>query len=123
VSALDRALLAERAMSVERHLARVAERLPVDPADLTASTDVSDAVILHLWQATQIVIDLAMSACWHLTSGRRPAMPTRSGGFSRPASSTSPSPARSCGPPAEDGRSAFASGAICTRLTSSATPP
>ncbi len=29
----------------------------------TASPDASDAVILHLWQATQIVIDLAVAAC------------------------------------------------------------
>lgn len=50
-------------MTVERHLARVAARLPVDPSSLVASTDASDAVILHLWQATQIVIDLAMSSC------------------------------------------------------------
>jgi uncharacterized protein YutE (UPF0331/DUF86 family) len=32
-------------------------------------TDASDAVILHLWQATQIVIDLAMSTCLSLNLG------------------------------------------------------
>jgi uncharacterized protein YutE (UPF0331/DUF86 family) len=63
VSALDRAVLAERTMAVERHLRRVADRLPASAADLQPSTDPSDAVILHLWQATQIVIDLAMAAC------------------------------------------------------------
>jgi uncharacterized protein YutE (UPF0331/DUF86 family) len=62
VSALDRAVLAERAMAVERHLARVAARLPRSAEDLQPATDASDAVVLHLWQATQIVIDLAMTA-------------------------------------------------------------
>jgi uncharacterized protein YutE (UPF0331/DUF86 family) len=68
VSALDRDLLAERAMVVHRHLARVAERLPAQQADLHPATDASDAVILHLWQAVQVVIDLAVSAClrWDL---------------------------------------------------------
>lgn len=63
MSALDRSVLAERIMAVERHLRRVADRLPASAADLQPSTDASDAVILHLWQATQIVIDLAMAAC------------------------------------------------------------
>jgi uncharacterized protein YutE (UPF0331/DUF86 family) len=63
VSVFDRPVLAERAMAVERHLRRVADRLPASAADLHPTTDASDAVILHLWQATQIVIDLAMAAC------------------------------------------------------------
>lgn len=63
MTAFDRPVLAERTMAVERHLRRVAERLPASPDDLQPSTDASDAVILHLWQATQIVIDLAMAAC------------------------------------------------------------
>ena len=66
---LDRAVLAERVMAVERHLQRVADRLPATPKELLPSTDASDAVILHLWQATQIVIDLAMSACLSLKLG------------------------------------------------------
>jgi uncharacterized protein YutE (UPF0331/DUF86 family) len=69
VSAFDRAVLAERTMTVERHLQRVADRLPAEAADLEPATDASDAVILHLWQATQIVIDLAMSACLSLNLG------------------------------------------------------
>jgi uncharacterized protein YutE (UPF0331/DUF86 family) len=69
VSALDRDLLAERAMVVRRHLSRVAERLPADPAALRPATDVSDVVILHLWQAVQVVIDVAVSACLHLNLG------------------------------------------------------
>jgi uncharacterized protein YutE (UPF0331/DUF86 family) len=68
VSALDRDLLAERVMVVRRHLVRVAERLPARASDLRPATDRSDAVILHLWQAVQVVIDLAVSAClrWNL---------------------------------------------------------
>jgi uncharacterized protein YutE (UPF0331/DUF86 family) len=69
VSPFDSALLAERTMAVQRHLRRVADRLPHSPDDLTPATDASDAVILHLWQATQIVIDLAMAACLALKLG------------------------------------------------------
>jgi uncharacterized protein YutE (UPF0331/DUF86 family) len=63
MSPIDRAVLAERAAAVNRHLARVQARLPGRRVDLAASTDAADAVILHLWQATQIVIDLAVAAC------------------------------------------------------------
>jgi len=63
MSPLDRAVLAERTMAIERHLARVAEKLPPHADQLAACTDASDAVILHLWQATQLVIDPAVSAC------------------------------------------------------------
>jgi uncharacterized protein YutE (UPF0331/DUF86 family) len=69
VSPLDRDVLAERTMAVERHLRRVADRLPPSSVDLQPATDVSDAVVLHLWQATQIVIDLAMSACLWMKLG------------------------------------------------------
>ena len=69
MSVLDRDLLAERAMTVERHLARVADRLPPTPDDLRPATDASDAIVLHLWQATQIVIDAAMGACLALRLG------------------------------------------------------
>ncbi len=69
MSALDREILAERTMAVGRHLARVADRLPRNPAAFRPATDQSDAVILHLWQATQLVIDLAVSACLHFNLG------------------------------------------------------
>lgn len=69
MSVFDRAVLAERTMAVERHLRRVAERLPAFASELHPLTDASDAVILHLWQATQIVIDLAMAACPSLKLG------------------------------------------------------
>ena len=41
----------------------MADRLPDDVGDLLPASDASDAVILHLWQATQIVIELALSVC------------------------------------------------------------
>lgn len=56
-------------MAVERHLQRVARRVPASAADLQPATDASDAVVLHLWQATQIVIDLAMAGCLSLKLG------------------------------------------------------
>ena len=57
-------------MVVRRHLARVTERLPAEVSELLPATDASDAAILHLWQAVQVVIDLAVSAClrWDLGS-------------------------------------------------------
>ena len=69
MSPLDRDVLAERAMVVDRHLARVAARLPDHPEDLLPATDTSDAVVLHLWQATQLIIDLAMAACLEFALG------------------------------------------------------
>jgi uncharacterized protein YutE (UPF0331/DUF86 family) len=69
MSALDRVVLAEKAAALERHLARVSQRLPADPADFQPGTDASDAVILHLWQAVQLVIDLALAACMGLKLG------------------------------------------------------
>ena len=69
MNVFDRALLAERTMAVERHLRRVAARLPESAASMQPSTDASDAVVLHLWQATQIAIDLAMAACLSLKLG------------------------------------------------------
>ena len=59
-------------MVVRRHLARVAERLPTQASELRPATDVSDAVILHLWQAVQVVIDLAVSACLRWDLGAPP---------------------------------------------------
>ena len=69
MSPLDRDILAERTMAVERHLARVADRLPASADDFQAATDVSDAVVLHLWQATQTVIDMATAACLYFKLG------------------------------------------------------
>jgi uncharacterized protein YutE (UPF0331/DUF86 family) len=66
---LDRALLGEKTAAIERHLKRIAARLPADPEELEPMTDASDAVILHLWQAVQAVIDLATSACVHFRLG------------------------------------------------------
>ena len=69
MTGLDRAVLAERVSAVERHLARVAERLPATRELLLPTTDASDAVVLHLWLAVQIVIDLAVSLCVRLKLG------------------------------------------------------
>lgn len=69
MSALDAAVLAERVAAVERHLRRVAEKLPDRAVDLVAATDTSDAVVLHLWLAVQLVIDLAMALCVRLGLG------------------------------------------------------
>ena len=60
---LDSVVLAQKVATVRRHLARVAERLPRTAAELEPATDASDAVILHLWQATQIIIDVAVATC------------------------------------------------------------
>ena len=62
-------VLAERVSAVERHLARVEAKLPATPDALQPATDMSDAVVLHLWQAVQIVIDLAVSLCVRLHLG------------------------------------------------------
>jgi uncharacterized protein YutE (UPF0331/DUF86 family) len=63
------AILAEKIALVDRHLRRVAERLPGNPSELLPMTDTSDAVILHLWQAVQVVIDLAVSSCVEMGLG------------------------------------------------------
>ncbi|MGH3980565.1 MAG: type VII toxin-antitoxin system HepT family RNase toxin [Pseudonocardiaceae bacterium] len=64
--AVDRELLAERAAAVGRHLDRVARHLPGDPAELRPDEAATDTVILHLWQAVQVVIDMAVSTCVQL---------------------------------------------------------
>ena len=63
MSPLDRDVLAEKVAAVERHLERVRDKLPRDPERLKPSTDATDAVVLHLWQAVQIAIDVALAAC------------------------------------------------------------
>lgn len=47
VTALDKQVFAERLMAIERHLHRVAARLPQCPGDLEPATDSSDAVLLE----------------------------------------------------------------------------
>jgi uncharacterized protein YutE (UPF0331/DUF86 family) len=69
MSGLNIHVLAERVSAVERHLARVEAKLPSTPEALQPATDTSDAVVLHLWQAVQIVIDLAVSLCVRLNLG------------------------------------------------------
>lgn len=65
MTGLDRETLAERAAAIERHLDRVAARLPASPDELRRGTDAADAVVLNLWQALQLTIDLAIAACLH----------------------------------------------------------
>jgi uncharacterized protein YutE (UPF0331/DUF86 family) len=72
MSGIDRELLAERAAAVVRHLDRVAAHLPADPADLRPLTSTTDTVVLHLWQAVQVVIDLAVSTCVRVGLGSPP---------------------------------------------------
>lgn len=69
---LDSAILAEKTAIIERHLRRVQERLPGEAAGLVPMSDASDAVILHLWQAVQIAIDMAVTACVQLGLGSPP---------------------------------------------------
>lgn len=66
---LDLDILAERVSAVERHLLRVKQKLPIRPGELQSNTDASDPVILHLWQAKQIVLDIALGACAQLHLG------------------------------------------------------
>lgn len=70
--AIDRELLAERAAAVDRHLRRVTEHLPAHPENLQPLSTETDAVILHLWQAVQVVINLAVSSCVRLGLGSPP---------------------------------------------------
>lgn len=69
MTGIDAELLAERSASVLRHLDRVAEHLPADPAELRPLSSATDTVVLHLWQAVQVVIDLAVSTCVRLGLG------------------------------------------------------
>jgi uncharacterized protein YutE (UPF0331/DUF86 family) len=69
VSALDRSVLSERVSAVERHLARVRAVLPPSPDGFEPATDASDAVVLHLFQAVQIVVDIAVSLSVRLNLG------------------------------------------------------
>lgn len=60
---VDRSTFGERVATVERHLHRIEARLPEDPDELRPMSDATDTVVLHLWQAVQIVIDVATSVC------------------------------------------------------------
>ena len=70
--AVDGELLAERTATVLAHLDRVAAHLPSDPADLRPMSSPTDTVVLHLWQAIQVVIDLATASCVRLGLGSPP---------------------------------------------------
>lgn len=63
----DPARTAERVAAVDRHLRRVADLLPDRAEQLRPLTEASDGVVLHLWQAVQVVVDLAAS--WAVRAG------------------------------------------------------
>lgn len=69
---IDPAVLAERLAALDRHLDRVADQLPDRAEDLRPMTGASDAVVLHLWQAVQMTIDLALSWCVRAGLGAPP---------------------------------------------------
>ena len=60
---LDLALLTEKGMVIERHLARVAAALPERAEELLPGSGATDTVVLHLWLAVQAAIDVGMAAC------------------------------------------------------------
>ena len=87
MTALDLHVFAERVSAVERHLARVEAKLPATPDELQPATDTSDAIVLHLWQAVQIVIDLAVSLCVRLHLGAPNSYADALAGFREPVTS------------------------------------
>lgn len=54
---------AAKCRAIERHLLRVEAMLPREREALVPMSDASDAVTLHLWQAVQLCIDLAVQEC------------------------------------------------------------
>lgn len=52
-----------KARAIERHLSRVEAMLPATREAFLPMTPESDAVTLHLWQAVQLAIDLAVAEC------------------------------------------------------------
>lgn len=70
---LDRDTFDEKAAHLDRHLARVEAMLPERAEDFAPETPASDAVILHLWQAVQIALDVATSAAMRLGTLGSPA--------------------------------------------------
>lgn len=66
---VDLATFAEKAAAVERHLERVHTYLPASADELQPSSIQLDVVLLHLWKAAQITLDLAMSVAVRLHLG------------------------------------------------------
>ena len=57
---------------LQMHLDRVKEHLPQKPKDFKPGEDASDIVILHLGQAIQMVMDVALRLCSRLYLGSPP---------------------------------------------------
>ena len=62
---LDPALVAERQATLESQLARVAGALPADESGFSLDSAAGDSVLLHLFGAIQLVLDMAVFACLH----------------------------------------------------------
>lgn len=62
---LDAALVAERQSTLEIQLAHVARALPGDEGGFALNTPDGDSVLLHLFGAIQLVLDMAVFACLH----------------------------------------------------------
>lgn len=69
---VDRELLADRAAAVGRPSRPGGPPPAGEPAELRPETAATDTVILHLWQAVQVVINLAVSTCVRLGVGSPP---------------------------------------------------
>jgi len=63
---VDREFLADRAAAVGRPSRPGGPPPAGEPAELRPETAATDTVILHLWQAVQVVINLAVSTCVQL---------------------------------------------------------
>jgi uncharacterized protein YutE (UPF0331/DUF86 family) len=62
---LDAELLAERRQTLDGHLAKVAEALPEGETSFHLDSPEGDRVVLHLFGAIQLVLDMAVFACLH----------------------------------------------------------
>lgn len=65
MNVLDPGLLDERTATLERHLLRIERALPPNEAAFDLNSPEADTVGLHLFQAMQLVLDLAVFACLH----------------------------------------------------------
>jgi uncharacterized protein YutE (UPF0331/DUF86 family) len=61
--------LARKAAAIERHLRRVESLRPPEGEPLLPETEACDGIVLHLWQAVQSCIDLAVARCAELGLG------------------------------------------------------
>lgn len=55
--------LAAKLRAIDQHLARVDAMRQATRSDLAPMTDACDAVVLHLWHAVPLAIDVAVAEC------------------------------------------------------------